>query len=57
MKDVSQMAALLVLAVIALVAVLAPLLGTDTSDSRAEDARTDRGWWPAGPTSQPRPRF
>ena len=51
------MAALLVLTVIALVAVLAPMLGTDTSDSRTEDARTDRGWWPAGPTSQPRPRF
>jgi hypothetical protein len=55
-KDVSQMAALLVLAVIALVAVLAPQLGTDTTDARSEHARPDRGWWPAGPTSQPRPR-
>lgn len=51
------MAALLVLTVIVLLAVLAPLLGTDSSDARSEGARTDRGWWPAGPTSQPRPRF
>lgn len=51
------MAALLFIAVIVLVAVLAPLFGTDTTDARSEDARNDRGWWPAGPTSQPRPRF
>ena len=51
------MAVLFFLALIALVAVLAPRIGADTSDARSEDARTDRGWWPAGPTSQPRPRF
>ena len=56
-KDVSQMAALFFLAVFVLVAVLAPVFGTDTSDARSEDARTDRGWWPAGPTAQARPRY
>ena len=56
-KEVSQMAALIVLAVLLLVAVLAPWFGTDSSDARAEDARTERGWWPAGPTAAPRPRF
>jgi hypothetical protein len=51
------MAALFFLAVFVLVAVLAPIFGTDTSDARSEDARGERGWWPAGPTSAPRPRF
>ena len=51
------MAALFFLTVFVLVAVLAPFFGTDTSDARSEDAKDDRGWWPAGPTSQPRPRY
>lgn len=40
-----------------LVAVLAPILGTDTSDARSEDARPENGWWPAGPTAHPHARF
>lgn len=51
------MAVLFFLLFALLVAVLAPILGTDTSDARSEDAKDDRGWWPAGPTSVPRPRY
>ncbi len=51
------MAALFFLALIVLVAVLAPAYGTDTSDARSEAVRDDRGWWPAGPTSRPSPRY
>jgi hypothetical protein len=50
-------AALILLLVVLLIAVLAPFLGTDSSDARSEDARDDRGWWPAGPTVGPRPRY
>lgn len=32
--------------VLALACVLAPWLGTDTSDSRTESARPARGWFP-----------
>jgi hypothetical protein len=56
-KDVSQMAVLFFLAFALLVAALAPVLGTDTSDARSEDAKDERGWWPAGPTAHPRPRY
>ena len=51
------MAALILLVVLLLIAALAPFLGTDSSDARSEDARYERGWWPAGPVSRPRPRF
>ena len=51
------MAALVFLVVFLLIAVLAPFLGTDSSDARSEDARDDRGWWPAGPAARPRPRY
>ena len=51
------MAPILLLLVLALVAVLAPFLGTDSSDARSEDAHDARGWWPAGPDAHPRPRF
>ncbi len=51
------MAVLVFLLFALLVAVLAPIFGTDTSDARSEDAKDDRGWWPAGPTARPRPRF
>ena len=37
-----------------LLAVLAPVLGTDSSDARSLDAKDDRGWWPAGPTEAAR---
>jgi hypothetical protein len=51
------MAGLLFLLVLLALAVLAPLLGTDSSDARSEAAHEDRGWWPAGPDARPRPRF
>lgn len=51
------MAALLLLVIVLLIAVLAPFFGTDSSDARSEDARDSRGWWPAGPTAGPRPRY
>jgi len=51
------MAALFFLAALLLLAVLAPLLGTDSSDARSEAAHDERGWWPAGPDARPRPRF
>ena len=51
------MAVLVFLALFLLIAVLAPFLGTDSSDARSEDARDDRGWWPAGPAARPGPRF
>ena len=51
------MAALIILGVLLLVAVLAPFLGTDTSDARSEDAHPEGGWWPAGPTAPLRPRY
>ncbi len=35
-------------------AVLAPWIGTDSSDARAEDARPPGGWWPADPGTLPR---
>ena len=51
------MAALFFLALIVLVAVLAPVYGADSTDATAEGVRDERGWWPAGPTAVPRPRF
>ena len=51
------MAGLLFLILFLAIAVLAPLFGTDTSDARSESAKDDRGWWPAGPSARPRPRF
>jgi hypothetical protein len=51
------MAVLVFLALFLLIAVLAPFLGTDSSDARSENARDGRGWWPAGPVARPRPRF
>ena len=53
----SPLAALVFLAALLLLAVLAPLLGTDSSDARSEAAHDDRGWWPAGPDARPRPRY
>ncbi len=51
------MAPLFFLGFTVLVAILAPWLGTDSSDARSEDARPERGWWPAGPDPRPRPHF
>ena len=51
------MAGLLLLLALLVIAALAPVLGTDTTDARSEDAHDDRGWWPAGPDARPRPRF
>lgn len=50
------MALLVFVALALLLAVLAPVLGTDTSDARSLDAKDDRGWWPAGPTAVVRAR-
>jgi hypothetical protein len=36
----------LLLVVLLIAAVLAPWLGTDTSDGRSEAARPERGWFP-----------
>jgi hypothetical protein len=51
------MAGLLLLLALIVIAALAPVLGTDTSDSRSEGAHPDRGWWPAAPDAHPHPRF
>lgn len=50
---VSSMVLILLLFMLAL-ALLAPWLGTDSSDARSESARPENGWWPAEPTA-PRP--
>ena len=41
------MALVLMLLALTVVAVLAPVLGSDTSDARAESAHPDQGWYPA----------
>jgi len=46
------MAVLLILAFTLLVAVLAPIFGTDTSDASSLEAKSERGWWPAGPAAR-----
>lgn len=46
---------LLLLLFMVILAVLAPWLGTDTSDARSEKARPENGWWPAEPVG-PRTR-
>lgn len=56
-KDVNVMAVLILVALSLLLAVLAPIFGTDTSDARSLDAKDERGWWPAGPTSVGHARF
>ena len=43
------MVPLLVTASLLALAVLAPWIGTDSSDARAEGARPHNGWWPAHP--------
>jgi hypothetical protein len=43
------MAPLLITASLLALAVLAPWIGSDSSDARAESARPHHGWWPAQP--------
>ena len=40
---------ILILAAVSAFLLATPLFSTDTSDARAESARPDAGWWPAGP--------
>ena len=51
-RDLTVLVPLLLL-VILIVSVLAPWLGTDTSDGHSEPARPDQGWFPL--VTRPRP--